>query len=242
MEVPGGHLRGGRRRGKGKKGGGGGGSGGTDGTSARIPTREKALSDAVDDILNNADRYNQWWTGPLNTDSFTFTPAPWGAQHVPGANAIFTTSVTQGGADRFIISSPRDLILFFGTARKAFSGDIVLAIETGYSATVKAILQHYRAVVYEIPHNLCSKATRSIFCGRSAAPSPCTRWHRVLAPVSLTSISSPRQVCAPSASLDTTASAAASGTRSTATATIPYPHHPHILPLIPAPVPSPRPQ
>lgn len=42
----------------------------------------------------------------------------------------------------------------------------MLAIETGYSATVKAILQHYRAIVYEIPHNLCSKATRSIFCGR----------------------------------------------------------------------------
>ena len=42
---------------------------------------------------------------------------------------------------------------------------MVLAIETGYSATVKAILTHYRVIVYEIPHDLCSKATRSIFCG-----------------------------------------------------------------------------
>jgi hypothetical protein len=42
---------------------------------------------------------------------------------------------------------------------------MVLAIETGYSATVKAILSHYRVIVYEIPHDLCSKATRSIFCG-----------------------------------------------------------------------------
>ena len=40
-----------------------------------------------------------------------------------------------------------------------------MAIETGYSATVKAILTHYRVIVYEIPHDLCSKATRSIFCG-----------------------------------------------------------------------------
>jgi hypothetical protein len=42
---------------------------------------------------------------------------------------------------------------------------MVLALETGYSATVKAILQHYKVIVYEIPHDLCSKATRSIFCG-----------------------------------------------------------------------------
>lgn len=128
MEIPGGHLRGGRRRGKGKGGGAGAAGSGDGGGGLRKPvTREKALSDAAEEIVNNADRYNQWWTGPLNTDSFTFTPAQWGAQHVPGAQAIFTTSITQGGADRFIVSSPRDLILFFGTARKAFSGDIVSA-------------------------------------------------------------------------------------------------------------------
>ena len=46
----------------------------------------------------------------------------------PSNHAIFTTSVTQGGADRFICSSPNDLKLYFGTARKVFQGDIVLIL------------------------------------------------------------------------------------------------------------------
>ncbi len=168
MDLPGGsNLRGSRRKGKGGRGGGSGSGGGGDssGGGGRRKNRPQALAAAVDEIINNADRYNQWWTGPLSQDTYSFKPVSWGAQHQPGANAIFTTSVTQGGADRFICSSPNDLKLFFGTARKVFQGDIVLALETGYSATVKAILQHYNVVVYEIPHDLCSKATRSIFCG-----------------------------------------------------------------------------
>ena len=176
MDLPGGpanNLRGSRRKkSKGGRGGGGrggmdndGGSGDGSGGSGRRKNRPQALAVEVDEIINNADRYNQWWTGPLSQDTYSFKPAVWGAQHQPSANAIFTTSVTQGGADRFICSSPNDLKLFFGTARKVFSGDIVLALETGYSDTAKAILKHYNIIVYEIPHDLCSKATRSIFCG-----------------------------------------------------------------------------
>lgn len=52
-------------------------------------------------------------------------------------------------------------------------GDIVLALEEGLlSAEVRAILQHYRAVVYVLPGTLCSRSTSSMFCGSEAERVP----------------------------------------------------------------------
>jgi hypothetical protein len=138
---------------RGKKGLGGG----------RRISRPQALANAVEEILMNTDRYNLWWTGPPDSD--IFKPAVWGASHNENANAIFTMAVVQGGNDKFIVSSPNDLKLFFGTARKVFDGDIVVALEAGFSEEAKAILVKHNAIVYEIPADLCSRATRSIFCG-----------------------------------------------------------------------------
>ena len=69
-------VRGTRR----KKGGGVGAAGSG---KNRRKNRPQALAEAVEEITNNADRYSQWWTGPLNEGSYTFTPATWGAKHNP---------------------------------------------------------------------------------------------------------------------------------------------------------------
>jgi len=48
------------------------------------------------------------------------------------------------------------------------AGTSVIALEAdsgGLSQEVKEILRYYRAVVYLLPTDLCSKATSSIFCG-----------------------------------------------------------------------------
>ena len=69
----------GARRKKGVAGGGGGGASGKN----RRKNRPQALAEAVEEIVNNADRYSQWWTGPLNEQTYSFKPAAWGAQHNP---------------------------------------------------------------------------------------------------------------------------------------------------------------
>jgi hypothetical protein len=71
----------------------------------------------------------------------------------------------KGKSDEVICSSPNDFKLFLGSARRSFGGDIVVAVESTISDAVKAVLIHYKAVVYVLPDNLCSQATRSIFCG-----------------------------------------------------------------------------
>ena len=149
-----------------KEGGGvgGGGGGGGGGRGGRRINRPEALSKAVEDTLLNMDRYHLWWTGPPDSD--TFKPAAWAAMHTESANAIFTVAMKQGQKDLQTCSSPNDFKLFLGTARRVFSGDIVLAVDAGLvTAEIRAILQHYRAVVYEIPKDLCAKETRAIFCG-----------------------------------------------------------------------------
>jgi hypothetical protein len=45
-------------------------------------------------------------------------------------------------------------------------GDIVIALEADtVTSEIKAILSHYKAVVYLLPKDLCSKTTDSIYCG-----------------------------------------------------------------------------
>ena len=72
-------VRGARR----KKGGAGSGGGGGASGKNRRKNRPQALAEAVEEIINNADRYSQWWTGPLNEQTYTFQPVAWGAQHNP---------------------------------------------------------------------------------------------------------------------------------------------------------------
>lgn len=128
-------------------------------------TRSQSLVKAVDTILLEADRYHLWWTGPPPESDF-FKPVAWAAQHNYSNNAIFTMAVMQGRDDTAPVSNPNDLKLFLGTARKYYNDDIVIALEADtVTEEVMAILSHYRAVVYLLPKELCSKATRSIFCG-----------------------------------------------------------------------------
>lgn len=64
----------------------------------RRKKRPEALTKAVEDVLLNMDRYNLWWTGPPESD--TFKPAPWGAMHTESNNAIFTVALVQGQVSR----------------------------------------------------------------------------------------------------------------------------------------------
>jgi hypothetical protein len=133
--------------------------------SKNMKSRSQSLTKTVDEILFDADRYHLWWTGPP-PDSDFFKPAAWSASHDENANAIFTMAVIQGKDDKETCSSPNDLILFLGTARKVFHGDIVMALETDVlTIEMKNILIYYKTIVYLLPTNLCSKATNSIFCG-----------------------------------------------------------------------------
>ena len=172
--------KGGRKRGNGNGGNGGGEDsiGGERGMSAEVRA-ENALKRASEDIIMNSERYNLWWMGPPGSEiSDSFKPAPWGAMHTENRNTIFTMAVVQGMQDR-LVASPNDLHLFLGSARRYFDGDIVVAIESGLSVEVKAVLMHYKAVVYEIPSTLCSKATDSIFCGveEERAPASVFRYY-----------------------------------------------------------------
>ena len=161
-----------RRKKKGGKGSKGGKGGGKHLRGDDPVSQAHALHDAVVEVEMNSDRYNLWWTGPPDEDAFK--PATWGAMHRETSNAIFTMAVIQGGND-VLVSSPHDLILFLGSARKSgYDGDIVLAVEggDGLSKEEKAVLIHYQVVVYEISHTLCSKATDSIFCGSEEERAP----------------------------------------------------------------------
>ena len=150
---------------KGRRKKGGGKEGGGTGSGRGRISRPQALSNTVEDIILNMDRYNLWWTGPPDTD--TFKPTEWGNTHTDSNNAIFTMAVVQGQAhgDFRICSSPNDFKLYLGTARKYFDGDIVIAIDAGLTEDVKNVLIKYKAIVYELPHNLCAKETKSVFCG-----------------------------------------------------------------------------
>jgi hypothetical protein len=154
--------------GKGLRGGKGGGAGLAEtGEGANPEALANSLHKAVEDIEMNSERYNLWWSGPPQSEDNAFKPASWGAMHRESTNAIFAMAVVQGGKD-VLVSSPHDLILFLGSARKSgYEGDIVIAVEggDGLSAEEKAVLIRYQAVVYEISHDMCSKATDSIFCG-----------------------------------------------------------------------------
>ena len=65
--------------------------------------------------------------------------------HRESNNAISTMAVIQGGKD-ILVSSPHDLILFLGSARRSgYDGDIVIAVEGGDTLTEeeKVALKHY---------------------------------------------------------------------------------------------------
>ena len=52
---------------------------------------------------------------------------------------IFFIYVYLGANDIFICSTPNDYILYFGTLRRVFAGDIVVAIEAGMSEEIKGL-------------------------------------------------------------------------------------------------------
>lgn len=129
-------------------------------------TRSQLLTREVEDIIVNADRYHMWWTGPIQDNDF-FKPESWSSPHnLAATEVIFTMAVIQGRNDSVACSSPNDLKLYLGTARKYYQSDIVIALEAdAITPEIKSILSHYKAVVYLLPKDLCSKASDSIFCG-----------------------------------------------------------------------------
>ena len=130
-------------------------------------SRSIALTKAVESILFEADRYHMWWTGPQQEPIVNFISEEWSAKHIPDVTqAVFTMAVIQGQNDNPACSSPNDLILFLGSLRRVFHGDIVIALEIDkLTKNMKKILEYYKAIVYLLPKDLCSKETNSIFCG-----------------------------------------------------------------------------
>lgn len=123
---------------------------------------QNKLKKVADRILIESDKYNQWWTGPGEE----FTAAAWSTPHNHSHNAIFSVAMQHGKMDIPHLNSPRDLILFLGSARKIFSGDIVLAIDPkNMNDIIRRILTHYKVTVYLLPLDLCGKDQQHIYCG-----------------------------------------------------------------------------
>ncbi len=124
--------------------------------------RSQALANSVEEVVMNSDRYNLWWKGPPEDNKFI--AAEWSASHRSNSNAVFTMAVIQGLHDKIICKTPNDLILFLGSLRRVFDGDVVMAIESSsLTSQVISILKYYQVIVYILPENLCSRSTRSIF-------------------------------------------------------------------------------
>ena len=122
------------------------------------------LAVVAQEILDGSDRYNQWWTGPVQMSDFS--PVSWGKQHRTDANVIMSFAV-QRGPDPLICSTAGcGMHLFLGSARRSgFTGDLVVAIDSEPSAEERTALIKYGAVVYELSRDLCSKAVAGFFCG-----------------------------------------------------------------------------
>ena len=79
------------------------------------------------------DQYNQWWTGhedSMSPSEVMFKAAQWASPHNMNSKTVIFTSSVARGTDSSTCSSPNDLRLFLGSARRAgFNGDIVIAIE-----------------------------------------------------------------------------------------------------------------
>eukprot|EP01039_Chlorochromonas_danica_P001256 gene1256-1369_t len=149
-----------------------GGGGGT-------RTRQHVMQTVVDQIVVEADRYHMWWTGPLENPLVPFTPASWSQPHHPSQSAIFTTTLflpTHHDDDYHYPTPPRQeeevvedevdqlvkyLLLFLGSARKVFQGDIVIAIdETSLTyPRIHSLLVYYNVTVYALPKGLCAHST-----------------------------------------------------------------------------------
>eukprot|EP01040_Poterioochromonas_malhamensis_P014508 gene14508-16064_t len=169
------------RRKKGSGTGPSGTSGRGDGSGNNEMTRAKQMTRTVDRIIQESDRYHMWWTGPLPETSSSsdnphfFSPERWAASHRPEQHAVFTVAFQQGKSDQVICSHPNQFILYLGSLRKYFSGDIVMAMDIDLLNDVtKRILLHYQVIVYLLPKDLCSKESRFIYCGSEEERVPMT--------------------------------------------------------------------
>lgn len=143
--------------------------------------KKTSLSVVADEIVVGAGRYHFWWTGvpegvepgapeAPNPEEVAPTsphkPVAWSRGHNVTANAIFSMAILQTGGNRGCALIDY-LKLYLGTARKFFSGDIVIAVDASHlDSEIEVVLQRHNAVVYVIPENLCSYASiTSVFCG-----------------------------------------------------------------------------
>jgi hypothetical protein len=123
-----------------------------------IKRSQSRLDEEANSILDGSDRYNLWWTGPTFEEGSNWRRAEWSAEHQPDTNAIFTVAVTRG-PEGSICSSPLcHLRLFLGSARRSgFTGDIVIAVDgRRMTPEAKQIMLTHRAVVYQLPSDICS--------------------------------------------------------------------------------------
>ena len=73
-----------------------------------------------------------------------FHPMDGSPTHNPAANVILGAFFSES-------MMPKDIKSFAGTARKHFSGDIVVAIHPGLKENMMQLLRDYNIIVYEIP-------------------------------------------------------------------------------------------
>ena len=66
----------------------------------------------------------------MSPSDIRFKRADWAEPHNPNTKTVIFTSSVARGTDSSTCSSPNDLRLFLGSARRAgFTGDIVIAVE-----------------------------------------------------------------------------------------------------------------
>jgi hypothetical protein len=73
-----------------------------------------------------------------------FQPMADSPAHNPAGNVVL-------GAFFSETMMPKDIKSFAGTARKQFSGDIVVAVHPGLKENMMQLLRDYRVIVYEVP-------------------------------------------------------------------------------------------
>ena len=76
-------------------------------------------------MLYNSIRLKMWTRAIITITVVTIT--------------IITRDIRTGANDTLVCSTPNDYILYFGTLRKVFDGDIVVALESGYSPEIKGV-------------------------------------------------------------------------------------------------------
>lgn len=112
--------------------------------------KKKKSNRGVQNVLDGIDIYNRWWAGTKIETLFQRKID--GENHNRTSNVILTSLF--GGIDPYLVTK---IDIFMGSARKIFSGDIVVIVNEDILTTdirQKFILE-YNLIIYTISNTIC---------------------------------------------------------------------------------------